>query len=162
MEFYEYPDCKVFDEVVSGIGLAGAVPNVPSFEPCFKTSKTTVADLARSAPASRSAMLQSIRSSGDDEIYRTDAVISRRFGIRQSSGESTKIRLVDDFHASGVNDTVQVETAPKLHMLDVAAALCSELLGIPGSHVWLGKTIDSSSAYRQLGVALEASDTPVP
>ena len=80
-------------------------------------------------------------------------MISRRFGIRQSSGEGSKIRLIDDFSASGVNDTVQVESASKLHTLDVAAALCLELLRTSGQDVWLGKTFDLASAYRQLGVA---------
>ena len=82
-----------------------------------------------------------------------DAVVSRRFGIRQSSGDVLKIRLIDDFSASGVNDTVQVESATKLHTLDVAAALCMELLRVSPGQQWLGKTIDLSSAYRQLGVS---------
>ena len=121
------------------------------------------------------AMLASIRSSGDDEIDREvfskkqdevdcgwlegpleahdleeTAVISRRFGIRQSSGDVVKIRLIDDFTTSNVNQTVQVENAPKLHTLDVVAALSMELLRQHGDVEWLGKTIDLSSAYRQL------------
>ena len=81
------------------------------------------------------------------------AVVSRRFGIRQSSGEVVKIRLIDDFTASNVNQTVQVENAPKLHTLDIVAALCMELLRQHGDTEWMGKTIDLSSAYRQLGVS---------
>lgn len=123
-------------------------------------------------------MLASVRSSGDDEIDREvfaktqdevacgwldgpidvsalepNAVVSRRFGIRQSSGEVVKIRLIDDFTASNVNQTVQVENAPKLHTLDIVAALCMELLRQHGTTEWLGKTIDLSSAYRQLGIS---------
>ena len=124
------------------------------------------------------ALLASVRSSGDVEIDREvfnktqdevacgwldgpidvgdlepNAVVSRRFGIRQSSGEVVKIRLIDDFTASNVNQTVQVENAPKLHTLDIVAALCMELLRQHGNTVWLGKTIDLPSAYRQLGVS---------
>lgn len=135
----------------------------------------TLKELASSAHASRTALLASVRSSGDTEIDETvlqktmeklecgwlegpipeselpdDAVVSCRFGIRQSSGDAVKIRLIDDSSASGVNDTVQVESATKLHTLDVAAAL--ELLKVSSDQQWLGKTIDLSSAYRQLGI----------
>ena len=82
-----------------------------------------------------------------------DAVVSRRFGINQSSGDGMKVRLIDDFSGSGVNDTVQVESAVKLHTLDVAAALCMELLKSDCDQQWVGKTLDLSAAYRQLGVA---------
>ena len=178
MEHYHYPDVAVFDEVTSGITLSGAAPDVAFFEPGFKPAKITENELASSARASRVAMLASIRSSGDDEIDREvysktqdevacgwleglldlgtleeTAIISRRFGIRQSSGDVAKIRLIDDFTASNVNQTVQVENAPKLHTLDVVAALCMELLRQHGGDEWLGKTIDLSSAYRQLGVS---------
>ena len=178
MQHYEYPDCAVFDEVVAGIDLAGPVESVPSFEPCFKPAKVSVGELAQSASASRVALLATVRSSGDPETDAAvfaktmeelecgwlegpiepnglpdDAVVSRRFGIKQSSGDSFKIRLIDDFSASGVNDTVQVETATKLHTLDIAAALCMELLKVSGDAQWMGKTIDLSAAYRQLGVA---------
>lgn len=178
LEHYGYPDVEVFDEVTSGIHLAGPAPAVPSFEPCFKPAKVSTEELARSASASRVALLATVRSSGDAEIDATvyektveelscgwlagpfeisslpeEAVVSRRFGIRQGSGESSKIRLIDDFSASGVNDTVQVENATKLHTLDIAAALCLELLRVPGKDPWLGKTFDLASAYRQLGIA---------
>ena len=178
LQHYGYPDCEVFDEVIAGIDLAGPVAAVPAFDPCFKPAKLSLSELAQTAKASRVAMLQTVRSSGDAEVDSTvfaktleeldcgwlegpfepgdlpaDAVVSRRFGIKQSSGDSLKVRLIDDFSASCVNDTVQVETASKLHTLDVVAALCMELLKVGGDSQWLGKTIDLSSAYRQLGVS---------
>lgn len=178
MSYYGYPDCEVFDEVVAGIDLAGPVIPVKSFDPCFKPAKVSVAELSRSSKASRVAMLSTIRSSGDGELDESvfaktmeelecgwlegpidpcdlpdGSVVSRRFGIKQASGDSWKVRLIDDFSASGVNDTVQVETATKLHTLDIAAALCMELMKVSGDCQWMGKTIDLSAAYRQLGVA---------
>ena len=45
MEFYNYPDCKVYDEVTEGIQLAGTAPHVPFFDPCFKPAKITEAEL---------------------------------------------------------------------------------------------------------------------
>jgi hypothetical protein len=175
LEHYQYPDLEVFDEVVSGVCLSGTAPTVPFFEPSFKPAKITEGELAASARASRVALLASVRSSGDLEIDNEvfsktmdevacgwlegplelsslgdDAVISRRFGIRQTSGEVVKIRLIDDFTASNVN---QVDNSPKLHTLDIVAALCMELLKLPGQGAWVGKTIDLSSAYRQLGIS---------
>lgn len=79
-------------------------------------------------------------------------MLNRSFGIRQGSGESAKIRLIDNFTASGVNLTVQVDAVPKLHTLDVVAGLCFEVLKSPGNDKWLGKTVDLSAAYRQLGI----------
>ena len=178
LEYYHYPDLEVFDEVVSGVCLSGTAPTVPFFEPSFKPAKITEGELAVSARASRVALLASVRSSGDLEIDNEvfsktmdevacgwlegplelsslgdDAVVGRRFGIRQTSGDVAKIRLIDDFTASNVNQTVQVDNLPKLHTLDIVAALCMELLRLPGDEAWVGKTIDLSSAYRQLGIS---------
>eukprot|EP00435_Cladocopium_sp_Y103_P071420 s116_g37.t1 len=148
MEHYSYPDLGVFDEVVSGVDFAGLAPFVEAFDPSFKPAVTTVSELASGSKANRYALLSSVRSSGDPELddevssktlaalecgwlsgpfeladLAPDAIVSRRFGIKQSSGDAVKARLIDDFSASGVNSTVQVETASKLHTLDVAAAL---------------------------------------
>lgn len=178
MVHYNYPDCEVFDEVVEGIQLSGVAPFVQSFEQCFKPAKITEAELASTARAARVGLLASIRSSGDpdvdDEVYSKtldelrcgwldgpiephdlpeSAVVSRRFGIKQVSGDKTKVRLIDDFSASSVNATVQVDSAAKLHTLDVAAALCMELLKSSPDKQWMGKTVDLSAAYRQLGIS---------
>ena len=153
LEFYGYPDLAVFDEVTSGTDLVGAVPAIPYFDPTFKPAKMTVKELGDSALSIRKSLLASIRSSGDEdidlEVYNKTlaeldcgwlegpldvsqlaphAIINRRFGIKQTSGEVVKVRLIDDFSASGVNSTVQVENSPKLHTLDVVGALCMELL----------------------------------
>lgn len=175
---YGYPDSEVFCEVVEGICLSGKAPHVASFEPCFKPAKITESELASTARSERVGMLASIRSSGDDfidsEVFSKtqeelecgwldgpfdvselpeDAVISRRFGIKQGSGEKLKVRLIDDFSASGVNSTVQVDSNSKLHTLDVVAALCMELLRSSPVKCWKGKTVDLSAAYRQLAVS---------
>ena len=173
-----YPDVEVFDEVVSGVDLAGPACFVPSFEAGFKPAKITETELASTARTARVGLIASVRSSGDDfidrEVFKKTmeelacgwldgpfsldelpdaAVISRRFGIKQGSGEKLKVRLIDDFSASGVNSTVQVECSAKLHTLDVAAALCLELLRGSSCCEWVGKTVDLSAAYRQLGVS---------
>jgi len=164
LQFYGYPDLEVFEEVCHGTCLAGAAPVVPSFGPCFKPAKLTLKELEASAKTSRTALLATVRSSGDVEVDETvfqktleeldcgwlegpipvkdlpdNAIVSRRFGIRQTSGDTIKVRLIDDFAASGVNDTVRVESAAKLHTIDVAAALCMELLKSSADQQWLEK-----------------------
>ena len=181
MEHFGYPDCAVYDEVTEGTKLSGAAPLVPSFDACFKPAKLTESELATTARANRIGLLRSVRSSGDafidSEVFRKtleelesgwlegphdpstlppNSVVSRRFGILQNSGETTKVRLIDDFSASGVNSTVQVNSCTKLHTLDVAASLILALLRDSGFSSWVGKTIDLSAAYRQLGVAPES------
>ena len=178
MEYYGYPDCDVFNEVVEGVGLSGPAPYVPSFEASFKPAKVTESELASSARAGRISLLSSIRSSGDpfidSEVYAKtleeldcgwiegpldpsslpdDAVINRRFGIKQTSGDRVKVRLIDDFSASGVNGTVQIDSSTKLHTLDIAAALCMDLLKKSPTSQWVGKTVDLSAAYRQLRIS---------
>ena len=178
LEYYEYPDLGVFDEVVNGTTLTGVSPHVDCFEHTFKPAKVTEAELTASAPGTRSSILWSTRGSGDetidDEVYKKTlaelesgwlegpfdvsslpdgAILNRRFGIKQSSGDCVKVRLIDDFSASGVNSSVQVSSMPKLHTLDVVAALSLELTRPPVAGPWVGKTVDLSSAYRQLGIS---------
>ena len=175
---YGYPDGDVFSEVTEGIELSGAAPHVASFDPCFKPAKITEDELDSTARAGRAGLLASVRSSGDDFIDKEvfsktqeelecgwldgpfsaselpdNAVVSRRFGIKQGSGEKLKVRLIDDFSASGVNSTVQVDSNAKLHTLDVVAALCVELLRRSPGTKWKGKTVDLSAAYRQLAIS---------
>ena len=64
MVHYKYPDCEVFDEVVSGTKLSGVAPAVPSLEACFKPAKLTESELASTARAARIGLLRSVRSSG--------------------------------------------------------------------------------------------------
>ena len=178
LKHYEYPDPGVVDEIISGTTLTGVSPHVECFEQSFKPAKITEDELSTSATGSRHAMFRSTRSSGDpfidSEVHAktlaelesgwlegpvpfdslpSNAVVNRRFGIKQSSGDSFKVRLIDDYSASGVNSSVQVSSMPKLHTLDVVAALCLEISRPPLLEPFVGKTVDLSAAYRQLGIS---------
>ena len=69
----------------------------------------------------------------DDESVPFDAPISKRFGLRQRH----KIRLIDDFSESSVNQTVMAYESPVLHTIDVAGAAvahwfgCCHISGVP-------------------------------
>ena len=171
-----YHDLGVFDEVVKGTELTGDVPVTHSFEKVFRPAEITESQLRASAQADRLAAIHSARSSGDREVDDTvysktleevkagwafgpvdssflpaDAVVSRRFGLKQSD----KIRLIDDLSGSKVNLTVQTSESPKPHTTDVIASMTLELLKGEARPV-LGKTFDLKSAYKQLGLAESA------
>ena len=178
LRHYDYPDLEVVEEIIAGTTLTGVSPHVNCFEQTFKPAKLTEEELIASANSSRHAVFRSTRSSGDPDIdaevhsktlaelesgwlegpipfkdLPSTAVVNRRFGIKQSSGDSFKVRLIDDFSASGVNSSVQVSSMPKLHTLDVVAALALEISRPPVPEPYVGKTVDLSAAYRQLGIS---------
>ena len=57
-----------------------------------------------------------------------------------------KVRLIDDVSASHVNATVQVESAPPLHTLDVVAAIPLDLSHRASGKAWLGPRISQQWA----------------
>ena len=178
LELHGYDDLGVADEMLNGVDLLSPVGQVPSMTPMFKPATRSITELKEGARASRDATLSNMRGSGDDEIdaevYRKtldekadswisgpidpgdlpeQAVINRRFGIRQGG----KIRLIDDFSASGVNGCVQANASPFLHTLDFIAALLKALNVKDRNRQWVGKTFDLASAYRQMVVAESSS-----
>eukprot|EP00435_Cladocopium_sp_Y103_P036553 s4088_g9.t1 len=181
LEEYQYADCDVWKELVSGTVLVGSVPAVDLFPAKFKPALKSIGELRKGAAASNAAIINSTRSSGDDfidqEVLRKTldeldsnwlrgpvdpgnppdgAIVSRRFGILQSSGSQMKVRLIDDLSQSPINSTVQVECVPTLHTVDAVAALLLELNKRCPSQKWVGKTFDLSAAYRQLALASES------
>ena len=83
------------------------------------------------------------------------AVISCRFPLRQGS----KIRTLDDYLGSGINDCTTTHNKIDLHMIDTFAALVREFFkrskAMGTSSVLLAKTYDLKSAYRQVPVKTE-------
>lgn len=83
------------------------------------------------------------------------AVISRRFPLRQGQ----KIRLIDDYSVSGINECTTTHNKIDLRMIDTFAALMREffkrcrMLGVHST--LLAKTYDFKSAYRQVPVRAE-------
>ena len=169
----DYPDMEVFDELVSGTALTGPVPATGIFEATFKPASMTESQLKQQARASRVAIINAARTSGDpsvdEEVYAKTlvekdhgwlvgpievadlpdhAIVSRRFGLKQGA----KVRLIDDFSGSGVNSTVQACESPKPHSTDVVAALLLQLARSTNGGGMLGKCFDLCAAYRQMGV----------
>ena len=122
----QYPDMGVVDELTHGSDLIGDVPPTGMLPGKLSMATQTSEGLAARSKLVQKQLLHSVASSGDCEIDEAiwnktleevaegwlsgpdfaeagdDEPISRRFGLRQRD----KIRPIDDFSASGVNDTV--------------------------------------------------------
>ena len=179
MEDLGYKDVAVFNEVVEGTNLLGQVPLTGLYPQTFKPAKASPSEVLKGAEASRKRTLDSVRSQGsvDDEVkkksmeehqagwlqgpYSADdlesaALVSRRFGLLQGTGEEAKVRLIDDMSASTVNSAVQVCESPQPHSIDVLGCLLLECLEkFPRDH-FVGRSYDLKAAYRQLGLSEES------
>ena len=86
------------------------------------------------------------------ESLEPGATVSRRFPLKQSS----KIRMIDDYTVSGVNDSCATFSKLDLHAIDTFIAVVRryfEDMGMAGkSAEILAKTFDLKSAYRQIPV----------
>ena len=75
------------------------------------------------------------------------------FGLKQKH----KVRLIDDFSESSVNQAVTVHESPSLHTVDVAAASPAYWFQCRGevtqNTALQVRTFDLSSAYRQVGLS---------
>ena len=175
-----YPDLGVVDELRYGADLVGEVPLTNMLPYRFAPALMTEADLGLVAESKRPQFEGDGVSSGDPEIDLTVwrqtldecsagwlkgpielesipkcARISRRFGIRQGP----KIRLIDNFASSQVNDCVTVQEAPVLHTIDIGAVVAAAYFqeakrGGMDSALKI-RTFDLTSAYRQIAVNLQ-------
>ena len=165
LQFYNYPDKEVLEE------LTGMLPLK------FTSSLLTEQDLAAQAALRRPLVERDCRSSGEAEVdtkvwkqtiaecergwlhgplkaeeVPVGASISKRFGLRQRH----KIRLIDDFTESSVNQSDSVLESPTLHTVGIACAVLacwfrnSKALGC--SSELQVRTFDLASAYRQVGL----------
>ena len=183
LQYYKYPDPDVVDELVNGAALIGDVDKTNMLPFKFTPALLTAEALATQSKFRRQQVMRDCKGSGDSEVdaevwkqpieerdkgwlvgpisesdVPESAPISRRFGLRQKH----KIRLIDDFSESSVNQTVMVSESPVLHTVDVACAalaywfgLCTAL-GLDSSLE--ARTFDLSSAYRQVGLNKEGRD----
>ena len=177
LESIGYEDCDALRFLSEGSPLAGPVPPCELFEEKFRPCLLTLKQL-QSGAARRNEMIKAMtKPSGDAErdkwVYDETcaevekgwaigplewdslpqgSVISRRFGIQQ--GE--KLRLIDDFSISGVNDSCTVQHKVDLHMVDTFAALLRSFFrGCQAKNMSSklhAKTYDLKAAYRQVPV----------
>ena len=173
-----YPDMGVVDELREGVNLVGDVPETHMLPKKFSPALLTKAGLDQQSSMMRKSHREVACSSGDagvdDSVWKqtleevkdgwldgpiplkdipVTSPISRRFGLVQKD----KIRLIDDFSASGVNSCVNVYESPSLHTVDVVAALLAYWSGESGNAGTPSclriRTFDLASAYRQMALS---------
>ncbi len=173
----DYEDMESLNILQEGSPLAGAVPHSEVFRSSFKPCLSTLRQLETEAPKRNSLVLSMVQSAGDPELDRAvleetqqevargwadgpwelgklekGATISRRFPIRQGA----KIRLIDDYSASGVNDSCAVHTKVDLHAVDtfigVVKSFFEKMSHCKKSSSLVAKTYDLKSAYRQIPI----------
>ena len=177
LESLGYEDIEVLQILEKGSTLAGEIDASSVFQRSFKPCITTVQQLEEHAEKRNSLVMRMTKSSGDrgldaavlketrDEIARgwadgpwrvedleRGATISRRFPLVQGS----KIRMIDDYSVSGVNDSCTINTKLDLHAVDTfIAAVRAYFDGMRSQDRDMSltaKTYDLKSAYRQVPV----------
>ena len=180
LESIQYPDLEVLKLLREGATLAGEVESCDIFERQFKPCLLTVEQLEAGAARRNQAIMAMTASSGDadldkrllaetlEEVERgwargpyklaelpPGSVISRRFPLAQSN----KVRLIDDFSVSGVNDSCVIHSKINLHMIDTLGATVRKYFKVCRERGFdsslLGKTFDLKSAYRQAPICSE-------
>ena len=178
----EYPDMQVFDEFCHGTKLTGRYQATGLWPSKLKPATMTEDKLREIACLERRKILQSTLSCGDPVVDKAvwdqtiaevsagnlvgpfcpnsippHCPLSRRFGIVQGHGR--KIRCVDDFSRSAVNQAAETSESPRPHTLDVFAAMTLEAMRCQqGQQPWVGRTFDLRQAYRQCCVHASSQD----
>ena len=181
-----YPDMGVADELKTGVDLLGDVPETGMLPKKFSPAVLTEEGLKMQSSFMRKSHRERevACSSGDAMVDETvwkqtleeveagwlegplslqsvpaTSPISRRFGLVQKE----KVRLIDDFSASGVNSCVNVFESPSLRAIDVVAAMLAYWNGeknTVGNSAGLRiRTFDLSSAYRQLALSAKGRES---
>ena len=178
-----YDDKNLADDLEKGFSLVGEAPksSVLPAKPVPATISQT--DLALHSAKANTALRYMTRSSGDEELdvqlwektmsevergwmkgpldwdtLPQGASVSRRFPLAQTG----KVRPIDDLSQSQVNATVSTYEQATVDGPDVICSLAIHMMkclankGFPTK--LLGRSLDLSSAYRQLAIADDSKD----
>ena len=140
-------DTTLVDEASQGFRLSGAIPDSHIFKAKRTTASISTTELQTTSVKMREYILETCRSSGDPELdastYRatqdehdrgwiwgpvdpttlpSKAILTRRFGIWQTSGDQRKCRPIDNYRESLVNLTTSANETITIHSSDTIAA----------------------------------------
>ncbi|CAE7346353.1 unnamed protein product [Symbiodinium sp. KB8] len=180
-----YRDVGLLDDLCKGFEVTGEIPrsHVYRVSPAYATLSPT--ELRAKAALTRKCILDSVAKSCTSdlaaEVYAAtqeevsngwldgpldaDALdpcvsVTRRFGVRQGSGESARVRPIDNFTESLVNHTTFREETIEPHTVDVVCASLAMRLRarreVGKSTDTVLKATDLRKAYKQLGVSENA------
>ena len=140
-------DTTLVDEASQGFRLSGAIPDSHIFKAKRTTASMSTTELKATSVKMREYILETCRSSGDPELdastFRatqdehergwiwgpvdpatlpSNAILTRRFGIWQTSGDQRKCRPIDNYRESLVNLTTSANETITIHSSDTIAA----------------------------------------
>lgn len=173
----QYEDPGALDIMRDGSTIAGEIPSRPVFQPSYKPCLATLSQLEASAQSRNQLVMSLTASLGDEELdeavvaetqeevnrgwahgpWELDqlewgATISRRFAIRQSE----KIRMMEDYSVSGINDSATVNAKLDLHAIDTFVAVVKQYFESTSTcdqdSSLMAKTYDLKSACRQIPI----------
>ena len=172
----KYPDPSLVDDIESGFDLVGTCGESGALPPDFQPATISQEELLASSGRGNKAIIHSTKSSGSELIdaelwaktkeevdkgwlsgphkdFPTAGRVSRRFAVVQSQ----KVRPVDNYSESQVNDAVTITNRCTVDGVDtIAAAGAVYLQGMMSrgdTDMLLGRSFDLKSAYRQLAVS---------
>ena len=173
-----YRDVTLVDDLISGFSLVGQTPDAAALPSTFQPAFLSEDDLLHERRDANLAILHSTQSTGDAELDHElwtksqeevnkgwlakiddlkDAVnngrISRRFPLRQGG----KVRCVDNYSESQINDSITITSKVTVDGPDTVAASAAETikaLQAEGKCTKLkARALDLKSAYRQLPIS---------
>ena len=173
-----YRDAALVDDLISGFCLVGQTPEAETLPSTFQPALLSEEDLLRECQDANVAILHSTKSTGDRELDNelwsrsqeevakgwlakvdnlqealANGRISRRFPLRQGG----KVRCIDNYSESQVNDSITITSKVTVDGPDTVAATAAEAikaLSAEGKGTRLkARTLDLKSAYRQLPIA---------
>ena len=180
-----YGDVGLFDDLCKGFEVTGEIPrsNVYRVSPAYAT--LSPAELRAKAALTRKCIIDSVEKACTSDLAAdvyaatqeevkngwldgpldADALdpcvsVTRRFGVRQGTGESARVRPIDNFTESLVSHTTFREETIEPHTVDVVCASLAMRLrarhDAGKSSDTVLKATDLRKAYKQLGVSENA------
>jgi predicted RecB family endonuclease/ribonuclease HI len=173
-----YEDPEVAFDIAHGFDLVGVAPKSRALPEAFQPAQLSEADLLNQASAASRSIFFSTKSCGDEAVdaelwektckekeagwlqgpvpfkeIEHDGRLTRRFPVVQSG----KVRCVDNFSESQINDAVTLQNRVTVDGADTVAAMCAEKMRALQSAGkcprLVGRSFDLTSAYRQLAIA---------
>ena len=180
LEDIQYDDLGVVQELIDGATLTGDIPVTGVLDTKLKPARIDIEQLMDVAEQVKQQIKCRTVSSGDEEMdsllwektleevkrghlegpFEFDSIpknclASSRFPLMQGG----KLRPIDNYSSSLINDTVTVSEKPVTHSIDEIALLITKLSKSArkkGVKELFGKTADLQSAYRQLAISDES------
>ena len=173
-----YPDVKLAEDIAAGFDLVGETERSEAMPDHLLPATISIDELLDTAPGANRGIYHSTKSCGDPQVdeqlwektakeladgwlvgplpissVESEGRLSRRFPIVQGG----KVRPIDNYSESQVNDAITVVNRATVDGTDVQAAMAASLIReldkAGASKCIKGMSFDLTSAYRQLAVS---------